>query len=268
MKKTLYASPLFILRHECEKNLFRVLDRLQELGFDGVEMLGFFGQTPEAIARHLRGAGWRAMGNHVQCADFEADFERVMGDHLTIGANYISIQLDRPRLPGGELYLNTIDKLETWSHALAAQGITLLFHNHAGEFYITDDNQTALKQLLSDAPSLKLEPDLGWMGIAGEDPAEYLRLYAGCSPVLHFKDYYKAPGTPANEYAFRPTGYGVVQYPALMDLALACKPEWIVTDHDDAYGNDIYHELSLSLSYVRELTALHTGERNIKGGQV
>jgi sugar phosphate isomerase/epimerase len=255
------ASPLFILRHECEKNLYRVLDELQELGFDGAEMLGFFGHKPEAIARHLRGANWQAMGNHVQCAEFEADFQKVLGDHLTIGAKYISIQLDRPRLPGGELYSNTIIKMGIWSRALAEQGITLLFHNHAGEFYITENKQTALKQLLSDAPHLKLEPDLGWMGIAGEDPSEYLRLYADRSPVLHFKDYYKASGAPESEYTFRPTGYGIVRYPELIDLVLACEPEWIVTDHDDACGNDIYHELSLSLNYVRELMARHIGGR-------
>ena len=259
MRKIKIASPLFILRHECEKDLFRVLDRLQGLGFDGVEMLGFFGHEPDVIARHLRGADWRAMGNHVPCAEFEADFQKVLGDHLTIGASYISIQLDRPRLPGGELYRDTLDNIETWSHALAKQGITLLFHNHAGEFYITDNNQTALKRLLTDAPSLKLEPDLGWIGIAGEDPAEYLRLYADRSPVLHFKDYYKAPGAPANDYTFRPTGYGIIRYPELIGLALACEPEWIVTDHDDAYEHDIYHELSLSLNYVRELIARHTG---------
>jgi len=38
------ASPLFILREACKKDLFAVLEHLAVLGFDGVEFLSLFGQ--------------------------------------------------------------------------------------------------------------------------------------------------------------------------------------------------------------------------------
>jgi len=266
VKKILLASPLFILRRECEKDLFGVLSDLQALGFDGVEMLGFFGRKPEEIARHLRGENFIAMGNHVPYAEFEADFQKVAGDHEALGVKYITVSLDRAHLPCGENYPETVDKLNEWAHALNSRGISLLFHNHAGEFYPANDDQNALEKLLSDVEPMKLEPDLGWMGIAGEEPAKYLKRYADRSPVLHFKDFYAIPGMPVGEegvanpglsrFAFRPTGYGVMRYPVLIGPALDCKPEWIVADHDDAYDNDIYHELFLSMNYIQELLAM------------
>ena len=247
------ASPLFILREACGKDLFSVLEKLQAIGYDGCELLGFFGHEAQEIADYLRKANWRAMGNHVPFDEFDADFEQVMNDHLLIGCEYITIQLPEACQPGGDQYDAAIAKVEKWAKQLADQGITLIYHNHAGEFTKTEYGNALIK-LMADMPSLKLEPDLGWMGIAGENPADYLARYHDRAPVLHFKDYFRAPGAEA--FKFRPTGYGILNYPALMALSLACDPKWIVVDHDDAYENDTYDELAISLQYVRELLKL------------
>ena len=45
MKNIRMASPLYILREECARDLDAVLCRLSELGFDGIEFLGFFGHS-------------------------------------------------------------------------------------------------------------------------------------------------------------------------------------------------------------------------------
>jgi sugar phosphate isomerase/epimerase len=122
--------------------------------------------------------------------------------------------------------------------------------------------------------ALSLEPDLGWMAIAGASPLEYLVRYKDRSPVLHLKDYYATlpagtaiPGDIAalgnnrgtleqGCFEFRPTGYGIMNYPALMEPMLACNPEWIVLDHDLAYERDPYQDLQLSLDYVKALISM------------
>ena len=38
-----------------------------------------------------------------------------------------------------------------------------------------------------------------------------------------------------------------------MPLCLACRPDWLVMDHDMAYDRDPYGDLKLSLDYTREL---------------
>ena len=49
MKNIKIASPLYILRNECAADLFGVLRKLADLGFDGVEFLGFFGHSAEEV---------------------------------------------------------------------------------------------------------------------------------------------------------------------------------------------------------------------------
>ena len=47
------ASPLYIVRQDCEKDLFAVLRRLAEVGFDGIEFLGFFGHGAKEVRQKL-----------------------------------------------------------------------------------------------------------------------------------------------------------------------------------------------------------------------
>ncbi len=42
MEKIRMASPLYILREACARDLFGVLERLADLGFDGVEFWDFW----------------------------------------------------------------------------------------------------------------------------------------------------------------------------------------------------------------------------------
>ena len=87
----LIASPLYILRDHAAQDLNAVLAKLAELGFDGVELLGFFGHTPADIRRTLDGLGLKALGNHVPWADLSARPEDVLADHQTLGCGYLTV---------------------------------------------------------------------------------------------------------------------------------------------------------------------------------
>ena len=54
-------------------------------------------------------------------------------------------------------------------------------------------------------------------------------------------------------FEFRPVGYGVLNIARLMPLCLACRPDWLVMDHDMAYDRNPYGDLKLSLDYTRDL---------------
>ena len=90
--------------------------------------------------------------------------------------------------------------------------------------------------------------------------------------MLHFKDVYaddyqkiamQAPGERKRDpaiggFEFRPTGYGTVNFPALMPLMEACNPRWLIADHDLAYGRDNYADLKLSVDYMKTLVDVAT----------
>lgn len=272
MQKISIASPLFLLREKCKDNLYGVLSRIAALGFDGVEFLGFFGKPPEEIAQHIKNIHLTALGNFVELGELVSNLDGVIGAHKTLGCKYITLgRLSREFLPDGEKYESAVSAIKDAAQALNENGIQLLFHNHDGEFYKTASGQIALDRILSDIPALKLEPDIGWMQIAGAEPAHYLTEYKERCPVMDFKDYYADDGADIGKvsdmdgmrgglnqahFCFRPVGYGVVNYPVLITPAMACKPEWIVCDHDNSYENDPFDDLALSLSYTRSLTRM------------
>ena len=61
MKKIKMASPLYILRNECEQDLSGVLKKLAQIGFDGIEFLGFFGHSAAEVKQMLLDNGLENM---------------------------------------------------------------------------------------------------------------------------------------------------------------------------------------------------------------
>lgn len=268
MEKILIAAPLYILREEAQKDLFGVLERLHEIGYDGVELLGLFGKKPEELRKKLDQLGMKALGDHVSTTDFLRDPQQVIADHKILGCEYLTIGWpDRDLLPGQPAYEDAIQDIQTLSALCVQEGITPLYHNHDFEFRTSPSTLDRVMEY-GRQHGLCLEPDLGWMLFGGADPAYYLKLYQDCSPVIHLKDVYAVSFEQAGKgeelgeekarpekgfFEFRPVGYGLLDLPRLMPLCLACQPKWLVADHDLAYDRDSYEDLAWSLSYIRNM---------------
>ena len=269
MRKIKLASPLFIVRDDCAKDLYGSLRRLAAIGFDGVEFLGFFGHAPSEIRKELDGCGLRAVGNHIGLDGFYANTEAVLDAHEILGCKYINVGGISPDgMPGGSDFAGTVAKIAALAEASRRRGIVLLYHNHADELLSKTGGVDLLEALADGVPAedLKLEPDLGLIAIGCGDVMHYLDKYKNRFPVLHLKDFYADGAAPIDRTAdfllarggpdrgrfeFRPTGYGIMNYPALLEKCLACVPEWIVADHDFAYKRDSYDDLRLSLEFLK-----------------
>ncbi|GHV67679.1 AP endonuclease [Spirochaetia bacterium] len=272
MATILYGSPTFILRKEAEKDLFAVTAKLAALGYNGVELLGFFGKKPAEIRAGFAASGIAAMGDHVPIKDFLSDPGKVINEHLEAGCKYLTIAHQEGQFkPGASEWLAMLDDMRSLIGKCRAAGITPLYHNHGWDVRAEPDGAsyagTLLDALVKDG--LCFEPDLGWMVYSSACPADYLRRYREACKVLHLKDVYaddyarvtRAPGDvkrdPSNGgFEFRPTGYGTVNFPQLMPLCLACDPEWLIIDHDLSYERDPYADMKLSLDYVKNLVQI------------
>lgn len=268
MKNIKMASPLYILHNECEQDLAAVLQKLAQLGYDGIEFLGFFGHSAEDVRKMLDDNGLEALGNHVPYQELMADAEGILSFHQAVGCSYLTVS----ELPL-ENFAQVAASLDVLAKQAAAKGIRLLYHNHDQELIEKTEGKENLAYILDNTQpgTLFLEPDLGWIEIGGGDCAEYLKKYVDRCPVIHLKDYYSSDNSklgrvrefvPARgtaergHFEFRPTGYGVLNLPRLMPLCLSCNPEWFVMDHDLAYERSSYDDLKLSLDYTRALLAL------------
>ncbi len=192
----------------------------------------------------LEDIGLTALGNHVPVSDVLADPEAVIAAHRAVGVRRITLSLPKER--AGEPTDALAAEFAEAARRLAAAGITPMYHNH--DFDMQGDAPLAAR-LLDAVPALRFEPDIGWMCVAGKDPAAYLMRYRSRIPVVHLKDVF----VDESGFSFRPTGYGTVNTPALLPAIHACEPEWLMVDHDLAYDRDSYDDLALSLSYVKAL---------------
>lgn len=256
MNNAKIGSPLYILRDKCSKDLFGVLERLAEIGFDGIEFLGFFGHIPAEIKNKLDACGLKAVGNHVPFNEFTQNTQKVIEDHKTLGCGYITISAPPEGLFSEGEYARFKEGIAAVGEMMNAAHMKLLFHNHAEELNISTGKKAVLENIFDDIcpGSLYFEPDLGWIQIGGGNPSHYLKKYKDRCPVIHFKDYYPLED---GSYEFRPTGYGVMDNAALYGLSLDCNPEWYVMDHDCSYSRDEFDDLRLSLEYFRNLIKIH-----------
>jgi len=254
------GSPLFILRDECQKDFMQVIEKLGELGFDGIELFGIFGHKPADVRKKLDSCGLEAVGDHVPFNEFATNTAKVIDEHKELGCKFLTLSApESGGLPGGENYARTLETIEKIGEKMKQAGMTLLYHNHAEEPRSIINGKAALEHLMDDAPALSLEADLGWIQIGGGDPMHYLEKYKDRCPIVHFKDFIPAkPGGEADFY-FRPTGYGVVRNAELYakTLEFDTPPAWYVMDHDCAYTRDIYWDLKISVEYFRNLMLMY-----------
>ncbi len=271
-----FASPLFILREQCRTDLPAVLFRLRKIGYDAVEFVSLFGHEPYAVTRMLKDAGILALGDHVGYETFRDDPQGVLASHKAMGCRYLTIggwfsEAYEPRR-----FAEWVETVTQIGQLCNKEGVTLLYHNHHNELLQKHEGSHLLSLLMDAVPedALALEPDLGWMRIAGADPMHYLHKYRHRSPVLHMKDFFthlpqgraiprdvtalgkERGGEDTGFFEFRPTGYGIMNYPAMVDAMRACHPAWIVPDHDLAYERDPFEDLALSLSYSKALFSM------------
>ena len=165
------ASPLYIVRQDCEKDLFAVLRRLAEAGFDGIEFLGFFGHGAKEVRQKHAALGLAAQGNHVPYQDRAADPKTLRDLHQEVACEYLT-DADLPLAD----FAKVAESLDRIADLARARGMRLLFHNHDGELIDRVEGKAALQYILDNTrpETLALEPDLGWMEVGGGDCAWYL----------------------------------------------------------------------------------------------
>ncbi|WMJ88956.1 sugar phosphate isomerase/epimerase family protein [Anaerocolumna sp. MB42-C2] len=274
MKNVKIAAPLYILREECEKDLFSVLEKLKTIGFDGIEFLGFFKKTPEEIRDKLEQLNLKAVGNHVDYSEFVKDVNTTIKIHKEIGCQFITITgLSKEQFTDNALVSKYISDVKEIGKLCRENGITLLFHNHDRELAYKMKDKYYLEEILDSIPKelLSFEPDLGWIAIGGGKPEYFLAKYKSRCPIIHLKDFYAMDLSSIGDvfdlnnqkgdaghshFEFRPVGYGILNIPALMELIKDCNPSWLLADHDLAYERDSYFDLKISLDYIKNLLLL------------
>ncbi len=251
MKTLPVALQVYSVREDAGNDFVKAMKEVKALGYDGVELAGLYGHTPEEIRDILKETGLIPISAHVPYAEFASDLAGTIKRYVTIGCRYVAIPyLNDTERYGTEFFRDFMKKLPEIALECKAAGLTLLYHNHDFEFLRTAEGEYVLDYIFRSVPSedLKMELDICWTKYAGLDPAAYLHEYAGRCPVVHLKDY-----EAAESFEFRAVGYGVLDIPAVLKEAIAAGSEWVVVEQDYHPRHTALEDARLSREYLKQL---------------
>lgn len=108
-------------------------------------------------------------------------------------------------------------KLNATGRAYREQGLSFGYHNHHVEFLRVGDTLPYEYLMANTDPDLvKIELDIGWLAVAGVDPVEYLRRYAGRVIACHLKDYAPEIETDVLQRKLVEPGAGTIDFGAVL----------------------------------------------------
>lgn len=266
------ALQLYSVRGDMENDFYGTLKKVKDMGYDGVEFAGLFGEKAEDVKNALSNLGLEPVSAHVPYYDMLKDPNGVLADYKEIGCKYVAVPyLTEECRPGTDGFSDTVKGIRAIGEAAKKLGITLLYHNHDFEF-IKLDGKYALDVLYDTIPEdlLKTELDTCWVNVGGENPAEYIKKYSGRAPVVHLKDFaghkgsgplYKLIGiddeeaaASASTFEFRPVGYGVQDFYSILNASKAAGSEWVVVEQDDpSMGKTPLECAKMSIDYLKTL---------------
>ncbi len=276
MKKAYIGYQIYSAREEAEKDLLSVLKELAKMGYDGVEFAGFYGYSADQINAMLAETGLKAISSHAGIPATTEEMFASIAFHKAIGCEYIAIPyLDEAHRPGSAGFGITIRNIYRFGYLCKQAGIQLLYHNHDFEF-IPLSGEYGLDFLYDavDPEILKTELDCCWVKFSGNDPAAYIRKYAGRAPVVHLKDYVGqqdgkqpyalintdgsgkddgAADTEATTFEFRPVGYGCQDVVSLIEAGLEAGAKWFIVEQDQWYDRHPLEAAKMSRDYIKSI---------------
>lgn len=261
---------VYTVRDAADVDFKGTMEKVKEMGYDGVELAGLHGKTVAEVDAILKEVGLVAPSAHVPYQELVADPVNTIAAYKSLGCKYITIpyMVDEHR-PGKPGFKEVIANIANIGEECKKQGVRLLYHNHDFEFVRVENGQYGLDYLYSEVPAdlLQTELDTCWVNVAGENPTEYIKKYANRCPVVHLKDFvgsksenmYELIGIETektetkSEFAFRPVGQGVQDFKAITAAAVECGAEWMVVEQDNTYDIPSVEAAKMSRDYLKSL---------------
>ncbi len=243
------ALQLYTVRDETAKDFVGTLRRVAAIGYRAVELAGIGrGLGAQELKVVLDDLGLRCVGAHIGLGEIEKNPTAIADYNLAIGNPNIVVPWTPDGMRNSEASCTALAKrLNALGAALHERGLTLSYHNHAGEFQRVGSRR-ALDVIYdeSDPALVKGQPDVYWIVYAGEDPAAWIRNHPGRCPLIHLKD--MAPG---KERTFAEVGEGIIDFQPIFAASQAAGAECYIVEQDRC-ARPTLESAALSLRHLRE----------------
>ncbi len=237
------------------ENFKDVMQKVKDLGYDGVELAGLYGLEPEFVKKTLDEVGLVPISAHVAFQEMMDDIDKVIADYSVIGVKYLVMpymaEEYRPANPEG--FKEFLPLLNEVGEKIHKAGMTFLYHNHDFEFVKLENGKWGYDEMFDSIPSENLQSELDtcWCDVATGEAPEFVKKYTNRIPVVHLKDYikkgevknmYKLIGIEEEEsdgdtgyFGFRPVGFGQMIWEPVLEAAIEANANWVIVEQDEHY---------------------------------
>lgn len=231
------SAQLIVYGGRQNEDLAGVLAEVAEVGFAGAEIgSNFADEDWDEVQAAFKDAGLAMSGIH---GGFGVTTDPEWQDNAicfcqALDCNYI-INSGVAEGEGIERFEKAAEPFNAFGQKCKDAGLTFCYHNHGWEFEGFDGVKGIHKLCeMTDPDLVKLNVDVYWVTVGGEDPAEFIDRYADRVGYYHFKD---GPYTPTGSvapspYEFSELGKGTVDLAGSLAAAMKHDPAWIVYEQD------------------------------------
>ncbi len=253
---------LYTVRDAMKEDFEGSIAKVAKIGYREVEFAGYFDRTPKQVRAVLDQNGLAAPSVHVDYPSLGEKFPKVVEASAIIGHKYIVcpwIDDELRKQPGG--WKRAAETFNKAAEVSKKSGIQFAYHNHDFEF-VKVDGKYAYDLLLeqTDVNLVKMEMDLCWMTVAGQDPLKYFKRYPGRFPMVHVKD---VKSIPPSEKADEPValervfpvmtevGSGSIDWKRIFAHSGEAGIQHYFVEHD--YPKDQFASIGTSYKYLQAL---------------
>ncbi|MGH9511728.1 MAG: sugar phosphate isomerase/epimerase family protein [Terriglobales bacterium] len=262
---------LYTVRDAMQQDMDGTLAKVAAIGYKEVELAGFtmdggkilyFTHSPEDLKASLDRHGLAAISTHVNYVSLSPEnFPKVIEVSKMLGHRYIvNPWIDdavRTQPDGWNQAAATFNHAGEMSKK---SGIQFAYHNHWFEWFPVNGKLPYDILLQETDPNLvKMEMDLCWITIAGQDPVKYFDRYPGRFPLVHVKDMKKLPKVNASGKQdfgdsladMTEVGSGVIDWKRIFAHADKAGIKYYIVEHDKPESP--FESIRTSYQYMKAL---------------
>lgn len=199
---------LYTVRDALQRDVRAALARLRAIGIVEGELYGLngggdgrvLGLAPAELKRAFDDHGLRVPYSHIDGALTNSAAVADLAHALGVSTVIVALPAEFSQTRDGRFTMappstraeidKLVDKLNRVGREYRERGLQFGYHNHHVEFMPVEGIVPYDYMMERTDPDLvKIELDLGWIALAGHDPAAYLRKYSGRVLGCHLKDY-------------------------------------------------------------------------------
>jgi sugar phosphate isomerase/epimerase len=258
---------LWTVKSAAEKDLEGTLRKVHAAGFREIEFAGYYGKTPADIGKLMRDIGFTLVSTHAGAGDIAKRGDQILADAKALGLKYViasspGVSPEKDKLPWEERmkavdltdWKWNADLFNKFGKQVSDAGMSFGYHNHSAEFK-KFDGKTAFDHLfgMTDPAHVKIQLDVGWVTVAGEDPIAILEKYKGRVVSLHVKDVGKR-GADGKEPPSVALGEGVTDWKKVLGKAHATGVRHYFYEQEEPFTRPILDSVKMSGDYLTRLS--------------